>query len=519
MLTVSEENKTLWNEACALIIESSSSPERVSSLLSDAVLEQFDDRGIILAFSNAMKKSGIDRSYIDDIKDSLFALTNKEMDVTTTIDKDAERPKPTGQVKLATAGMPSGEVPFPNTPSGLGEEGTGLGPNVGQMNPPAPSDPLAPAMGSPVPSMTANQGQPATGTGETVHKLDTYNLKFTFENFVVGESNNLPFSAARAVAERPGSANRNPLFIYGHSGLGKTHLLCAINNYILQNYPNMKTLYVQSKDIVDDIVNASGGIKGKGRMTWEDFYQKYYPMDVILVDDIQFLENKEESTEQVFQIFNKFIDHDKQVVISSDRAPREINMDERMLSRFNHGLTVDIQPPTFEMKLGIIKQFAKNNFPEMVLSEDVYNYIVEISNSNIRDIEGAMKKIGYHYDLFGNEIDRNLAQTILKDHFPDKNSKYIDISFIQKEVEKKYDISHEEMIGPKRERKINNPRQIAMYLSREMTNASFPEIGRKFKRDHTTIMHGVDNIERQMKQNPVFYNEIQSMMENIRDKA
>ena len=494
-MTVSEEQKEIWNEACELTIEGSSSPERIRNLLNDAVLEHFDDSGITLAFSNAMKKGGVDRSYIDDIKDALYVLTDREMSVQTIVDKTIERPQTVLRTNIPQYEQPQNEQinqPLSSASSSSSYQGY-------QEIPPV----------QPIQEEPERKQTP-------VHTSD---LKYTFDNFVVGESNQFAFSAAQAVAENPGSPMRNPLFIYGKSGLGKTHLLCAIDNYLREYYPTKKTIYVQAKDIVDDVMNARVEYKDNRSAAWQSFRQKYNQMDVIMVDDIQFLEGKEESTEQVFQIFNEFIALDKQIVLSADRAPKEINMDERMRSRFNNGLTIDIKPPTFETKLGIIKLFAKNNFPDMVLTDDVYNYIVEISNSNIRDIEGAMNKVGYYHLVFGKEVDRDITQQILKDFFPDKNLKKIEISFIQREVEKKYGISHEEMTGKKRERRINNPRQIAMYLSREMTPASFPEIGKKFNRDHTTIMNGVDNIEKKMKENMDFYNEIQTLTEMIKEKA
>lgn len=498
-MTVTEENKLLWKDVCASIIEGSSSPERVSSLLSDAVLEHFDENGIVLAFSNDMKKGGIDRSYIDDIKDALYFHTERSMEVKTIVDKSIERPNTSIKQTIPQPQMPP--VTEPSTTLSYEQQAV-----------------MSPSQATTTHPMYQEM-QPQVEPVRQPSKLHTYNLKYTFENFVVGESNNFAYTAALGVAENPGSPMRNPLFIYGNSGLGKTHLLCAIDNYITQYYPTKKTIYVQAKDIVNDVMQARIESKNMGDAAWEAFRQKYNRMDIIMVDDIQFLENKEESTEQIFQIFNSFIENDKQVVISADRTPKEINMDERMRSRFNQGLTIDIQPPTFETKLGIIRQFAQANFPDMVLSDDICNYIVEISNSNIRDIEGAIKKVGYYNFNFGREITRDIVQSVLKDHFPDKNNKRIEISFIQREVEKRYGISHDEMVGKKRERRINNPRQIAMYLSREMTTASYPDIGKKFNRDHSTIMHGVENIEEQISKSPSFYNEIRSLTESIREKA
>ena len=370
--------------------------------------------------------------------------------------------------------------------------------------------PVASPSPTPEPRMTPNiiKGDQRSDTDDSFSK-------YTFESFVVGASNQMARSAALAVAENP-SKTYNPLFIYGKSGLGKTHLLIAIYNYIHDNYPAMKVLYFTARDLVDDIVDMSR------QKNWEKFNQKYMNSNMLLIDDIQYLEGKEESIERVFQLLNAFITvNSKQIVLSADRSPRNLNMDERMTSRFMQGLPVDIQPPTFETKVAVLKNCRANYLINNTINDDVLEYIASISTSNIREIEGALNKIDGYLFLQGVEdCTVDLAREILRDYFPEKNSKKISISLIQHEVEKHYDITHDEMIGSRRSRNIVWPRQIAMFLARSLTEESYPAIGAKFGgRDHTTIMHGVDTVERKMKEERSCYDEVDKLSTLIKEKA
>lgn len=342
-----------------------------------------------------------------------------------------------------------------------------------------------------------------------------YIRKYTFDSFVVGESNQLARGASLAVAEHP-AKTYNPLFIYGKSGLGKTHLLIAIYNYVQENHPGLNTLYFTARDLVDDIVNMSR------QKNWELFSTKYTSADMLLIDDIQYLEGKEESIERVFQLLNTFITiSNKQIVLSADRSPRDLKMDERMTSRFLQGLPVDIQPPTFETKVAVLRNYRAHYLLNSTISDDVLDYIASISNSNIREIEGALHKVDSYLFLKGSpDASVELVKEILRDYFPEKNSRKINIRLIQSVIEKAYNITHEEMIGGKRSRNIVWPRQIAMYLARTLTEESYPTIGKKFGgRDHTTIMHGVETVERKMKEDRTCYDEIERLSVLVKEKA
>ena len=343
---------------------------------------------------------------------------------------------------------------------------------------------------------------------------DNYTLKYTFESFAVGESNQFAYGAALSVAELP-AGQLNPLFIYGRSGLGKTHLLCAIRNYLALVQPKKKVLYFPTKELYDDITKMSLS------KNWEVFDRKYTNADLLLIDDIQYLEGKKESIERVFQLLNEFTFNKKQIVLSADRSPHEIDMDERMISRFKAGLVADIQPPTFEIKLAILKKYRDTYAVNSSISDEVLTYIAEISNSNIREIEGALIKIDSYISLLH---DSNMsvakARDVLTDFFPEKNSKKISVQIIQKEVEKFFSVSHEEIIGSKRDRRISYARQMAMYLSKGLTEESYPSIGKKFGgRDHTTILHGVNQVEQKMKESREVYDQVEKLSLIIREKA
>ncbi len=461
LILIEEPTETLWNRAYQIIVEASSSPERTIDFLGSAVVEHIDSQSIVLSFPNTFIKNIVDRSYVKTIEDALFGLTNNIMNITTLIS--------------------SKKTTVINTPI--------INDN---SNPPLQQN------------MDISQKK----------KNHNFNNRFTFNSFVVGESNSLAYGAAYAVAQQPHD-HYPMLFIYGRSGLGKTHLLCAINNYLDENYPYLDTLYFTGKNLVEDIAQRSIN------KSWLNFDKKYNEADVLLIDDIQFLEGKKESTELVFQLLNDSIMSNKQIVLCADRAPKDINMDERMTSRFMKGLVVDVQPPTFETKLAILKNYQNLYIKDVTISDDILTYIAEISSSNIREIEGAIFKVESYATLTkNNNLTVDKVRDILKDFFPEKNSKYITIQIIQSEVEKYFGITHEEMVCSKRERRLNNPRQIAMYLSRTLTEESYPSIGKRFgNRDHTTIINGVRQIEKQMKENRELYDQLEKLSYIIKDKV
>ena len=334
--------------------------------------------------------------------------------------------------------------------------------------------------------------------------------KCTFDTFVVGKSNEFARGAALAVAELPGTAY-NPLFIYGNSGLGKTHLLVAIANYAMQNFPRMATRYVSANKFLNDYVEATQ------RNQWGTFNSKYHQVDILLVDDVQYLEGKDETINQLFNIFNEMTNRNKQIVLSADRAPKDIDMDDRMRSRFISGLLADIKPPDYETRLAILKNYLSRvnqhtsfygNIPDEVLF-----YLADVATSNIREMEGSITRLVSNMTLLRKDsISVEEAQELLQDFFPTIKDKQIDIALIQSEVERFFNITHDDMISSKRSKGITNPRHIAIYLSRYMTEESLEAIGKKFGgRDHTTVMHSVNKIERDQKDNRQLFDQLEQL--------
>ena len=345
----------------------------------------------------------------------------------------------------------------------------------------------------------------------------------TFENFVIGDSNRMAYSMAVAVAEAPGKAHLNPLFIYGKSGLGKTHLLRAIQNYVFETQPHLEAVYVDSAELLSDFMEA-GAAHDKDKSSYKNFKTRYEEADVLLIDDVQFLQGKTATLDIVFQIFNKMTSQGKQVVLSADRAPKNIDIDERYKSRFNSGGTFDIQPPEIETKLGIVKNFieeykASEGPSDLVIAEDIQMYIAENSSSNIRELKSAVTKVIYQISFF-NQPDITLADVrgLLENHFSGAASKRLTVADIQKEVEGFYGVSHAELIGKKRNSKIVYARQTAMYLCRQLLDIPFNDIAKQFGRDHSTVMYSVANVERRAQESRDMREELEALRRIIREQ-
>ncbi|MGM0414418.1 MAG: chromosomal replication initiator protein DnaA [Bacillota bacterium] len=337
------------------------------------------------------------------------------------------------------------------------------------------------------------------------------NPKYTFDTFVVGNSNRFAHAASLAVAEAPAKAY-NPLFIYGDVGLGKTHLMQAIAHFILDHNPDNKVVYVSSETFTNELINA---IKDDKTV---DFRDKYRNIDILLVDDIQFLAGKERTQEEFFHTFNALHESNRQLIISSDRPPKEIpTLEERLRSRFEWGLITDIQSPDLETRIAILRK--KADIENLQIPNEV---IIDIANkiqSNIRELEGALIKVIAYAELVEREIDLDLAKEALKDLVSNDSSepKEITINHIKKIVADYYNLNLQEIDSKKRTQNIVFPRQIAMYLSREMTEASLPMIGDSFGgRDHTTVMHAHNKISEKYKEEENFKNTIDNLIKKIK---
>ena len=328
------------------------------------------------------------------------------------------------------------------------------------------------------------------------------------ETFVVGNSNRFATAAAQAVAKDPGNVY-NPLFIYGNSGLGKTHLMHAIGNAILEVNPGAKVKYVTSETFTNEIINAIQN------HTVKDFQEKYRTIDCLIIDDIQFLENKERTQEEFFHTFNALKEANKQIVISSDRHPQSMDkLEERLRSRFVNGLTVDIQPPDLETRIAILRKKAELENIEMP-NEVIQTVAISIDN-NIRMIEGAFNRIVAYADLMHMPIDMKVTAKILED-FGSHTRQNITIENITNHICNFFNLQKEDLIGKKRPKNIAMPRQIAMYLCRTLTDSSLPKIGQYFGgRDHTTVIHACEKIDKLRKEDKSFDNQIQQFEEKIR---
>lgn len=345
----------------------------------------------------------------------------------------------------------------------------------------------------------------------SVQQPDESNLnpKYVFETFVIGNSNRFAHAAAQAVANDPAHAY-NPLFLYGGVGLGKTHLMHAIGNRIKQNNPSMKVLYTSSEKFTNEIINS---IQNK---TTEAFRQKYRNIDCLIIDDIQFLKGKEQTQVEFFHTFNALKDADKQIIISSDRPPREIEtLEDRLRSRFDQGLTADIQTPDLETRMAILRTKAASD--NIVLPTEVITLLATNIATNIREIEGAYNKIVAYTSLMHMPITVETAQKVLSDMGNDMKTRTITYEGIIKVVADHYNVKQDELFNKKRTQNIAFPRQVAMYLCRELADLSYPRIGELFGgRDHTTVIHAYEKISNFKNSNLAFQNELQEIIEILR---
>ncbi len=337
------------------------------------------------------------------------------------------------------------------------------------------------------------------------------NPRYTFDTFVVGANNNLAHAASLAVAESPGEIY-NPLFIYGGVGLGKTHLMHSIAHFILKNNPKAKILYVTSEKFTNELIDA---IRNKNNISTTEFREKYRNNDVLLIDDIQFIIGKESTQEEFFHTFNALYESKKQIIISSDKPPKEIEtLEERLRSRFEWGLTVDIQSPDYETRMAILRK--KEELEGYNIDNEVIKYIATNIKSNIRELEGALTKIVALSKLNKKEINIELAEEALKDLISPGEVKNITPEYIISIVAEQFEVSADEIISQKRSRNIARPRQIVMYLCRSLLNIPLQEVGRALGgRDHTTIMHGVDKITEELKTDASLQNTMDILKKKI----
>jgi chromosomal replication initiator protein len=358
---------------------------------------------------------------------------------------------------------------------------------------------------------------PKVGTGreEAPSKnaeVSQLNSRYIFETFVIGASNRFAHAAAVAVAEAPAKAY-NPLFIYGESGLGKTHLLHAIGAYAKELYGSVRVRYVSSEEFTNDFINSIRDDKATA------FQRRYRDLDVLLVDDIQFLENKERTQEEFFHTFNTLYNANKQIVISSDRPPKQLTtLEDRLRSRFEWGLITDIQPPELETRIAILRKKAAQD--KLNAPDDVLEYIASKISTNIRELEGALIRVTAFASLNRQSVDLSLAEIVLKDLIPNENNPEITGATIMAQTAAYFSLTIDDLCGTSRSRVLVNARQIAMYLCRELTELSLPKIGQTFGgRDHTTVMHADRKIRQLMAERRSIYNQVNELTTRIKQQA
>lgn len=360
---------------------------------------------------------------------------------------------------------------------------------------------------------TSGNPSSSSAVGEDTHnKLNVFynnlNPKYTFDTFVVGNNNKLAHAASVAVADAPAEAY-NPLFLYGGVGLGKTHLMHSIAHYILDHNKDAKVLYVTSEKFTNELIDSIRHDKNA------EFRNKYRNIDVLLIDDIQFIIGKESTQEEFFHTFNTLHEAKKQIIISSDKPPKDIEtLEERLRSRFEWGLTADIQPPDYETRMAILKKRAE--LDGLNIDDDVMQYIANNIKSNIRELEGALNKICVFAALERKPINVNLAEEALKDLITPEGQREITPELIMNVVAEHYNISISDMISKKKSQEIAFPRQISMYLCRKLTDKSLQYVGNMLgRRDHSTIIHGADKIEHDIKENQSLKNTIDVIIKKI----
>ncbi|HIW75895.1 MULTISPECIES: chromosomal replication initiator protein DnaA [Gordonibacter] len=539
----SEKLEQIWREVCDQVKSYNNiDPSQINAFFSRLHPQAMSEDFLMLTADNDFIKTWIERHYLDFIKQALMDLYHTAFTVALEVDITAEGAnaqapsaapavEQTPRAEEPAAVRSAGENPVAYEKESQIRRRTALIPDEEDTYPMSGRSSWdEPSSGDSMYGGRDERGLTRFDEADDLRNpfrdsasaFDAPTSGLTFENFVIGDSNRMAYSMAVAVAEMPGKAHLNPLFIYGKSGLGKTHLLRAIQNYVYETLPNLSVVYVDSAELLSDYMEASAA-HDKEKSSYKNFKTRYEEADVLLIDDVQYLQGKKQTLDIVFQIFNKLTSQGRQVVLSADRAPKNIDIDERYKSRFNSGGTFDIQPPEIETKLGIVKSFveeyrANEGSSSFAIPDDIQMYIAESSSSNIRELKSAVTKVIYQMTFF-NQPDLSLddVRCLLENHFSGGPSKRLTIADIQKEVETFYKVSHADLVGKKRTRNIIYARQIAIYLSRQMLDLPFNDIGKKFNRDHSTVMYSVTNVEEKMKENRELREELETLKQLIRE--
>lgn len=485
-----EEIRQVW-ELVKDAFRQSLSDTTVNLWFAEIDVRSFSRDRIVLSIPSEFKFNIVKDKYLDKIQAEFSRLLGFPIRVELIRDPAAPAVSPNPVISAITSGTPrepapdalpadvssSSVSPLPDAAKGTGS-GEGMLPDTGTADP--------------------DEGKPV---------MPIYNFEYTFDNFIVGNTNKFAHAACVAVANHP-ATNYNPLFIYGHSGLGKTHLMCAIINQMKKNNPNVRITYTKGEDFTNQMISCLAN------KSMDEFRGRFRKCDALLIDDIQFIAGKMSIQEEFFHTFNALFEEKKQIILTSDRPPRDIKLlEDRLKSRFEWGLLADIEPPDLELRVAIIKNKAEQVNVE--IPDDVLNFLGENLRSNIRQIEGAIKKLGALSFLSGRAITMDVARTCISELLggAEPVSSTLDRVFLT--VTKKYGVSKEDIIGPKRNKEIANARHACVYLIRQVTDMSLPAIAKVFNRDHATIMSSLKNVESRSKTDPDFLSDLADMKKEI----
>jgi chromosomal replication initiator protein len=498
----------LWNDSLDTVMRTVSSPAQRQWLAATQPVG-FSDDTVILASPHSFAREWLDTRCGDRIRDAFSSAAGRPITVVITVQP---RPEPVGDLAAAPPADPAAAA-APPEPVGRIDHGPSEAaappPSVPARDDHGPSAPLQ-APGRPAgPTISLPDRQ---ARHEDVEPDTQLNPKYSFDDFVIGSSNRFAHAAANAVAEAP-AKSYNPLFIYGGAGLGKTHLLHAIGHYVRNLYPRLQVRYITTEQFTNEFINAIRD----DRIT--TFQRTYRQADVLLIDDIQFLEQKERTQEEFFHTFNALHNAEKQIVISSDRPPKQIaHLEDRLRSRFEWGLMTDVQPPDLETRIAILRKKAETD--RLGVSPEVLELIASKVQSNIRELEGALIRVSAFASLQRSSADSAMAEMVLKDLFPDDREQEVSVQLIKDEVADYFSVTVDDLCSPSRSRQLVTARQIAMYLTRELTDLSLPRIGKAFGgRDHTTVMHAKQKIAGLMQERRAIYDQVQELTNRIKTRA
>jgi chromosomal replication initiator protein len=537
----------LWARSLDQVVDTVTSPAQRQWLTATQPVG-FSDDTVVLATPHAFAREWLDTRCGDLIRGALSEAAGRDLSVVITVQPRPEPLDGSSAIREA-APYPEASPPanraMPGGPASGNDapfQGTAPGPHD-DLDPVRPSDHDRDAdPGSAAPHATGGAGhdhelgevaswsgseeQPLHAPGrpegptvslpeprtDDVEPQTQLNPKYSFDDFVIGSSNRFAHAAATAVAEAP-AKSYNPLFIYGGAGLGKTHLLHAIGHYVRSLYPRLTVLYVTTEQFTNEFIN---GIR-HDRIT--SFQRTYRQVDVLLIDDIQFLERAERTQEEFFHTFNALHNAEKQIVISSDRPPKQIaQLEDRLRSRFEWGLMTDVQPPDLETRIAILRKKCESD--RLGVEPEVLELIASKVESNIRELEGALIRVSAFASLQRSPADSQMAETVLKDLFPDDREQDVSVQLIMDTVAQYFSLTIEDLCSPSRSRQLVTARQIAMYLTRELTDLSLPRIGKAFGgRDHTTVMHAKSKIADLMQERRAIYDQVQELTNRIKTQA